>query len=60
MTLPGKMLTESIDRLATTINAAKAHSDQLKAQSLATPTTPVTLGEVSANEPGGIEPKAQG
>lgn len=53
MTLPGKMLTESIDRLASTINAAKAHSDELKAQSLATPTTPITLGEVSDGTSGG-------
>lgn len=48
MTLPGNMLKESVDRLAQTINASKAHSDELKAASLGQPVTPVTIGEVNS------------
>lgn len=47
MTLPGKMLGDSVDRLAQTINAAKDHSDRLKAESLGAPVTPVAIEEVT-------------
>lgn len=47
MTLPGKMLTESVDRLARTISASKAVSDELKGASTPAPRSPIPTEEVS-------------
>jgi hypothetical protein len=47
MTLPGHAMRESVDRLAQTISAAKAHSDELKAQAGTGAARPVALQEVT-------------
>jgi hypothetical protein len=60
MTLPGKMLTESVARLGDTIKASKQVSDALKAATVPTPVTPVPVGEVAANEPASTGNQAQG
>lgn len=54
MTLPGKAMRESVDRLAQTIDAAREHSDALKAQAGTGVAQPVATQEVS-REPGGSD-----
>lgn len=54
MTLPGKALKESVDRLSQTIDAAKAHADASKAQAGTGVREPVAPLEVS-REPGGSD-----
>lgn len=52
MTLPGKMLTDAVDRLAQSIAASKQTSDELKGRTAPAPVTPIPVGEVTG-EPGG-------
>lgn len=53
MTLPGKMLTESVTRLGDTIAASKRVSDELKAATVPVAAQPIPTQEVDRGTSGG-------
>lgn len=57
MTLPGKMLAESVDRLAQSIAAGKAASDALKAATVPVAAQPIPVQEVSREPSDGVVPQ---
>lgn len=50
MTLPGKMLTDSVARLADSIAAARKVSEELKGGTIPGPPIPIPVGEVSREQ----------
>jgi hypothetical protein len=58
MTLPGKMLSESVKRLADTIAGSKAVSDELKAATVPVAAQPVPVQEVTNESGSGTEQQA--